>query len=76
MTFDPHDAAPLYATNALRGRERSSFELHLVHCKRCGADIDWLAETTAALALAIEPVELPPALRERILAAARAEGRQ
>lgn len=75
LRFEPHDAAGLYATNALSGRRRRSFELHVARCERCQADLVWLAETAAALALVVEPVEPPLSLRGRILAAARAEGR-
>jgi hypothetical protein len=76
LRFEPHDAAGLYATSALSGRRRHSFELHAAQCERCQADLVWLAETAAALALAVEPIEPPPSLRGRILAAARAEGRR
>lgn len=76
LRFEPHDAAGLYATSTLSGRRRHSFELHAAQCERCQADLVWLAETAAALALAVEPIEPPPSLRGRILAAARAEGRR
>ena len=72
LRFEPHDAAGLYATNALRGRRRRSFELHVAQCDRCQADLVWLAETAAVLALVVEPIEPPRALRGRVLAAARA----
>ncbi len=75
LRFEPHDAAALYATNTLSSRRRRSFERHVNECDRCRADLVWLAETAAALALVVEPVEPPPSLRGRILAAARAEGR-
>lgn len=74
LRFEPHNSAGLYATNALSDRRRRSFELHVALCERCRADLVWLAEAAAALALAIEPIEPPPCLRARILAAARAEG--
>jgi len=76
LRFEPHDAAGLYATSALSGRQRRSFELHATRCDRCRAELVWLAETAASLALAVEPIEPPPSLRGRILAAARAEGRR
>ncbi|MDQ2969199.1 MAG: zf-HC2 domain-containing protein [Actinomycetota bacterium] len=74
LRFEPHAAAGLYATNALSGRRRRSFERHVAHCERCQANLHWLAETAAALALVVEPIEPPPSLRGRILAAALAEG--
>jgi len=75
LHFEPHDAAALYATNAPSSRRRRSFERHVNECDRCRADLVWLAETAAALALVVEPIEPPPSLRGRILAAARAEAR-
>jgi hypothetical protein len=73
LRFEPHNAAALYATNALSSRRCRSFERHIAHCERCQADLVWLAETAAALALVVEPVDPPPSLRGRMLAAARAE---
>jgi hypothetical protein len=73
--FEPHDAAGLYATGALWHRRRRAFEVHVTRCRRCQADLEWLAEAAAALALVVEPIEPPPFLRARILAAARAERR-
>ena len=73
--FEPHDAAGLYATGALSRGRRRAFEFHVTQCRRCQADLEWLAEPAAALALVVEPIDPPPFLRGRILAAARAEGR-
>lgn len=75
MRLEPHDAAAaaLYATDVLRGSERRSFESHLSDCELCQTNLAQLCEDAAALAFAIEPVEPPPALRGRILAAAYAE---
>lgn len=72
MEAERHEAAALYVTDALRDGERRWFELHLAHCEQCRTDLPWLAETASVLALAIEPVEPPPALRERVVRAARA----
>lgn len=72
MGLDTHETAALYVTDALRGDERRCFELHVVRCDQCRADLTRLAETAAALAFAIEPVEPPPALRQRVIEAAHA----
>lgn len=73
LRFEPHDAAALYATNALSDGQRRSFEAHAACCSRCRTDLDCVTDVAAALALAVEPVEPPFFLRGRILAAARAE---
>jgi predicted anti-sigma-YlaC factor YlaD len=73
--FEPHDAAGLYAGDALTKPQRRSVEVHAARCKRCRTDLDCLADLATALALVVEPIEPPRFLRGRILAAARAERR-
>ncbi len=63
-----------YALDALDDDDRREFERHLLTCATCRAEVDELRETVGALALAVDPVEPPPALRERILADARRGG--
>lgn len=72
LRFEPHDAAALYAADALSDDRRRSFEAHAAECRRCRADLEYLADVATALALVVEPVDPPVFLRARILAAARA----
>ncbi|MGH2920445.1 MAG: RskA family anti-sigma factor, partial [Gaiellaceae bacterium] len=70
MTPDQHDLVAPYALDAVDDHERAEFELHLDECEECRAQLDELREATTALAY-LESAEPPPALRERILEAAR-----
>jgi len=72
LGFDPHAAAAFYLTNALSDGESRSFEAHAAACGRCRADLEYLGDVATVLPLAVEPVDPPPSLRGRILAAARA----
>jgi anti-sigma-K factor RskA len=73
MTQHPwlEQTAP-YALGALDDDERASFEQHLATCPQCAAEVRELQEVAGLLATAAKPVAPPPALRERILADARA----
>ncbi len=68
-----HHALAEYAFNALDEHEREAFEEHLRQCALCRRDLVKLGRDGLAGALSVEPVEPPPELRERILAAARHE---
>lgn len=70
---DTHELAAAYALDALDPAERRAFEEHLAGCARCRADVTSFGDVTLALADAAADDELPPGLRERVLAAARAE---
>lgn len=72
MTEELHDLVAPYALDALEPHERELFERHLEECGDCRDLLSELQPTAAALAYA-ESTEPPPALRERILEAARAE---
>ena len=74
MAEELHDLVAAYALDALDDDERAEFERHLSECDRCRAQLGELQETAAALAFA-ESREPPPALRERILEAARENGK-
>jgi anti-sigma factor RsiW len=63
----------LYAIDALDRSERTGLERHLAGCKHCSTQLKSLSQAALALALAIEPVEPPQALRQRILTAAHSE---
>jgi anti-sigma-K factor RskA len=72
MPEELHDLVAPYALDALEPHERELFERHLEECAECRALLTELQPTVAALAYA-ESADPPPALRERILEAARAE---
>lgn len=58
-----------YALDALPEAERDEFEKHLKRCSSCAEEVRGLRETAARLAIATA-VAPPPAMRERVLAAA------
>jgi anti-sigma-K factor RskA len=62
-----------YALDALDDDETRAYEEHLAGCTICQDNLAALSGTMVQLAFAAPPVDPPPALRERILAAARAE---
>ena len=68
-----HELTAGYALDALDPAETAAYEEHLARCTACQAELASLSAAAGALGLAVEPAEPPPALRERILAAARAE---
>ena len=74
----PHDAwrdsAALYALGALSPEERASVEAHLAGCAECAAEIRSMSHVADALAEAVPQHTPPPALRERVLAAAGVAG--
>ena len=71
-----HELTAGYALDALDASERDAFEAHLPGCEQCQQELESFWTTTAALALAASGPEPTSALRERILADARAEPRQ
>ena len=62
-----------YALDALDPEDRRAYEAHLGECDDCREELGRMRETSEALAIAASGPEPPAALRERILAAARAE---
>jgi anti-sigma-K factor RskA len=70
---DVHELTAAYALDALDPEERDAYEAHLARCPRCREELAGLGETAAVLGFAVESPAPPPALRERILAAAGAE---
>ena len=72
MAEELHDLVAPYALDALEPGEQELFERHLEECASCRAQLAEFQSTASALAHA-ESTEPPPALRERILEAARAE---
>jgi anti-sigma-K factor RskA len=73
MEHGIHELTAGYALDALDPQERSAYEEHLARCERCRDELSTFWEATASLALAAGGPEPSPDLRERILAAARAE---
>ena len=68
-----HDLTAAYALHALDPEEARAYEEHLARCERCRGELAELSEGATALAYAADGPAPPPALRDRILAAARAE---
>jgi anti-sigma-K factor RskA len=68
-----HDLTAAYVLDALDPSELEAFEEHLASCTRCREEVRELAATAGPLAYAVPAVSPPPALRARILDAARAE---
>jgi len=68
-----HDLTPAYALDALDRDDEREYEAHLARCERCREELVGLREATAALAYAAGPASPSPALRGRILEAARAD---
>ncbi len=62
---------PAYTLDALEEEERRRVEAHLEHCVECALSLTAYQETTSLLALLVEPVSPPAALRRRLLAASR-----
>jgi anti-sigma factor RsiW len=68
-----HELTAGYALDALDPDERRAYEEHLEECERCREELGSFWETTDALAVAASGPVPADALRERVLAAARAE---
>ena len=68
-----HDLSAAYALDALEPDEAEAFEKHLATCESCQGAVADFSSVAAELAFAGDPSAPPPALRGRILEAARAE---
>jgi len=68
-----HELTAGYALDALVPAEREEYERHLDTCEQCQEELVAFLEVTGALAIAADGPAPSPALRERILADARAE---
>jgi anti-sigma-K factor RskA len=66
---EAHTLAGAYVMDAIPAADRARFERHLTGCEECAREIASLREATARLATATA-VPPPPALKERVLAAA------
>ncbi len=63
-----------YLEGALAGEDGALFEEHLNFCESCASYVDQL-RTTIATVGRIEEADVPPELRDRLLAAFRERGR-
>ena len=68
-----HELTAGYALDALDPAETAAYEEHLAHCTACQSELASLSAAAGALGFAVEPAAPPPTLREKVLAAARAE---
>jgi anti-sigma-K factor RskA len=62
-----------YILGALEPDEADAFEAHLEGCEQCQSRARWLSASVDVLPSAVEQVEPPPALRERLMETVRAE---
>jgi anti-sigma factor RsiW len=67
------DDLELHAVGALPAERASAVALHIESCASCRAAAEDIAEVVALLADAVPPREPPADLRDRVLAAARAD---
>jgi anti-sigma-K factor RskA len=68
-----HELTAGYALDALDAEERRTYEAHLPDCERCREELASFWNVSEALAVASSGPAPAPDLRDRILAAARAE---
>lgn len=68
-----HELTAGYALDALDPEERRAYDAHLPGCERCQQELASFWQTTEALAVAASGPAPGPALRDRIIADARAE---
>jgi len=73
MEISLHELTAGYALDALDPAEREAFEAHLEGCEQCREELASFWAVTGGLAAAANGPAPSPALRERILEAARAE---
>jgi anti-sigma-K factor RskA len=64
-----------FALGAVDAEEAEVLRAHLTTCAECQAELAELWAAVDAMADLVEPMEPPPALRERIAAAVQADGR-
>jgi anti-sigma-K factor RskA len=67
------DELAAYMLGSLDAGETAAFEEHLASCQRCQARERWLRASVDVLPAAVEQIEPPPALRERLVEIVREE---
>jgi anti-sigma-K factor RskA len=67
------DDRAAYLLGALDDAEAAAFEGHLAGCERCRAELRWLAPAVDVLPAAVEQLEAPEGLRDRILGGIEAD---
>jgi anti-sigma-K factor RskA len=71
MTMDRHDTIGAmldeYALGQLSQAERRDVETHVRECASCAADLRELTVVMEGIALSVDPVTPPPALKQRVL---------
>jgi anti-sigma-K factor RskA len=70
---DYKELLPLQALSTLGGEEARTLQAHLTACGECRAELDDWQATAGALARTAPPLEPSPRVRDRVLAAVRAE---
>jgi anti-sigma-K factor RskA len=74
MNDDRHsevmELIPAYVLGAVPADEMALIRAHILSCDECLAEADRFAETTSALALAVDPAPLPEGFADRVVAAA------
>jgi anti-sigma-K factor RskA len=64
-----------YALGAVPPEEIRVIRAHILSCEECMAEADGYMDAAGALALAVDPVELPAGFEDRVLAAVREDRR-
>ena len=62
-----------WVIGALKPDEAAALEEHIHTCDSCARQARWLQPATDALLESVEPMEPPPALRERVMSEVRAD---
>jgi anti-sigma-K factor RskA len=79
MTGAEHDRwsddVAAYMLGALEPEEAAELKRHAEDCESCRSEMRWLTAAVEALPEAVERLEPPPQLRERVMAEARADAR-
>lgn len=57
----------MYAVGGLDPEERSEFELHLLECAECAAELAELTLLVDLLPMAADPVQIPDGMKDRVL---------
>ena len=73
MSEHVQDLIPGYALGILDPAEAKQVEAHLNECGECAQELRVTMETFGSIPMALDPMEPPAGLKDRILTAARAE---